>query len=196
MKLLYLRYFIWRAWKTYDKRKTIKNKLVWRQLGWISQVVVRSSASLLRVSVLNSQLLSSGVGWMHGLIDRILYCLTLMVTEGLTNTLTHSHQDTWHNKTQWINKYIKKNYSITLKLLKSVCWKVQCISSNCSRLVTADGMIDFFFCRYFSGPVGFGTFFLMASKWNDWWKGWEGSSVMRVAFLITERLHRSDRGGV
>ncbi len=32
------------------------------------------------------------------------------------------------------------------------------------------------------------------SSMKEWCRGWEGSSVMRVAFLITERLYSSVRG--
>ena len=33
------------------------------------------------------------------------------------------------------------------------------------------------------------------SSWKEWWRRWEGSSVISLAFLITARLYSSDRGG-
>lgn len=61
-----------------------------------------------------------------------------------------------------------------------------------SGMVTADG-------KKILSKVFFqasGTLHLLpdGSRCNDWWRGWEESAVIIVAFLITEQLYRSDRG--
>lgn len=54
------------------------------------------------------------------------------------------------------------------------------------RIVTADGIKILLEAS--------GTLYLLpdGSRWNDWWRGWEESAVIIVAFLITEQLYRSD----